>query len=90
MALTGGQPLPYEIATDGVSAYWTNSDPNNFGAITTPPYVQLMKIALSGSGQAQILASAAAQGIQPGWGVAVDSQWVYWLSVGGGLQKTAK
>jgi len=90
MTLTGGQPLPYEIATDGVSAYWTNSDPNNFGAITTPPYVQLMKIALSGSGQAQILASAAAQGIQPGWGVAVDSQWVYWLSVGGGLQKTAK
>jgi hypothetical protein len=90
MALTGGQPLPYEIATDGVSAYWTNSDPNNFGAITTPPYVQLMKIALSGSGQPQILASAAAQGIQPGWGVAVDSQWVYWLSVGGGLQRTAK
>ena len=90
MHLTGGQPLPFEIATDGVSAYWTNTDPNNFGAITTPPYVQLMKIALSGTGQAQILASASAQGIQPGWGVAVDSQWVYWLSVGGGLQKTAK
>jgi len=90
MMLTGGQPMPFEIATDGVSAYWTNSDPNDFGAITTPPYVQLMKVALSGKGQAQILASASAQGVQPGWGVAVDSQWVYWLSVGGGLQKTAK
>jgi hypothetical protein len=90
MALTGGQPIPYEIATDGVSAYWTNTDPNNFGAITTPPYVQLMKVPLSGTGQAQILASASPGGIQPGWGVAVDSQWVYWLSVGGGLQKTAK
>jgi hypothetical protein len=90
MQLVGGQPAPFELATDGVSVYWTNWDPNNFGAITAPPYMQVMKVAISGGGPAQIIASSLAQGIQPAWGIAVDSQSVYWLSSGGGLQKTAK
>jgi hypothetical protein len=90
MQLVGGQPAPFELATDGVSVYWTNWDPNDFGAITAPPYMQVMKVAISGGGPAQIVASSLAQGIQPAWGIAVDSQSVYWLSSGGGLQKTAK
>jgi hypothetical protein len=90
MSLVGNQPFPFECATDGVSVYWTNWLPSDYSTITAPPYEQVMKVAIAGPPQAQIMASSTDQGIQPAWGVAVDSQWVYWLSSGGGLQKTAK
>jgi len=78
--VAGGQSFPTEGTTDGVSAYWTLTIPSAQNGAT------LMKASLTSGLPPQVLAT----GVQPAGSVAVDGTWVYWLSNGGQVLKTAK
>ena len=77
--IVGGQSFPTEGTTDGVSAYWTLTIPNNEQGAT------LVKSSLT-TPMPQILAV----NVQPAGSVAVDSTSVYWLTNDGTVRKTPK